>query len=382
MSVRRCGHSGVHAGDHGVHAAVAFGGLLLLGNAGYSGDSFVLALPIVSGAPALAWLVFLGGLSAGTGMIMCETITVATMVSNHLVLPILDAFPPLAKLRRHLLATRWCAAALLIVAGFGYVDAFGSRYDLVSMGLVAHIGVLITAPVILAGLYWRGASTVGAVAGVLAGFATWAYTLIVPIFARAGWLPPTLVTKGPAGISALRPEALFGISGLDAFPHAFVWILVVSGAAFVFGSLLFPASAEEVHASSGSSARSSPRPCAPSARPAARWRMPPRSAPGSSRSSASIARASSPSASPTVASRRSGPRPRRPLGAAARMAAVGGGDDARVLHRRGRGVHGDPAREAGVPTEARAISKSYARLLADLKVPGRAPPRDRLSQRT
>ena len=224
---------------------IAFGGLLLLGNSGYSGDSFVLALPIVSGAPALAWLVFLGGLSAGTGMIMCETITVATMVSNHLVLPILDALPPLAKLRRHLLATRWCAAALLMAASFGYVDAFGTRYDLVSMGLVAHIGVLITAPVILAGLYWRGASTVGALAGVLAGFATWAYTLIVPIFARAGWLPPTLVTKGPAGISALRPEALFGISGLDAFTHAFVWILVVSGAAFVLGSLLFPASADE-----------------------------------------------------------------------------------------------------------------------------------------
>ncbi len=224
---------------------IAFGGVLLLGDSGYSGDSFVLALPMVSGAPALSWLVFLGGLSAGTGMIMCETIAVATMVSNHLVLPILDAVPPLAKLRRHLLATRWCAAALLIVAAFGYADAFGARYDLVSMGLVAHVGVLITAPIILAGLYWRGATTVGAVAGVLAGFATWAYTLIVPIFARAGWLPPTLVTEGPAGISALRPEALFGISGLDAIPHAFVWILVVSGTAFVFGSLLFPASTEE-----------------------------------------------------------------------------------------------------------------------------------------
>ncbi len=224
---------------------IAFGGLLLLGKAGFAGDSFVLALPVMNGAPALAWLVFLGGLSAGTGMIMCETITVATMVSNHLVLPIVDALPPLAKLRRHLLATRWCAAALLIVAGFGYVDAFGSRYDLVSMGLVAHVGVLITAPIILAGLYWRGASTVGAAAAVLAGFATWAYTLIVPIFARAGWLPPALVTKGPAGISALRPEALLGVSGLDPFVHAFVWILVASGATFVFGSLLFPASAEE-----------------------------------------------------------------------------------------------------------------------------------------
>jgi signal transduction histidine kinase/Na+/proline symporter len=223
---------------------IAFGGLVL-GHAAATADSFVLALPLAHGAPGLAWVVFLGGFSAGTAMIMCEAMTVATMVSNHLVLPVLDLFRPLAGLRRHVLTARWCAAALLIIVSFGYVDAFGAAYDLVSMGLVAHAGVLVIAPIILAGLYWRGASTAGALAGVVTGFATWTYTLVVPVFARAGWLPATLLTDGPAGISALRPEALLGISGLDGFPHAIVWILLVSGGAFLLGSLLFPASAEE-----------------------------------------------------------------------------------------------------------------------------------------
>jgi signal transduction histidine kinase/Na+/proline symporter len=223
---------------------IAFGGLLL-GHPAAGGDSFVLALPLANGVPALSWLVFLGGFSAGTGMIMCETMTVATMVSNHLALPLLDAFRPLRWLKRHLLVVRWCAAAALIVASLGYVDAFGAHYDLVSMGLVAHCGVLVIAPVIVAGIYWRGATSVGALAGVIAGFATWAYTLIVPVFARAGWLPHAILADGFAGISLLRPEALLGVAGLDRIPHAFVWILISSGTMFVFGSLLFPASAEE-----------------------------------------------------------------------------------------------------------------------------------------
>ncbi len=223
---------------------IALGGLLL-GHAAAGADSFVLALPLAHGSPALAWLVFLGGFSAGTAMIMCEAMTVATMVSNHLILPVLDAFRHLAGLRRHLLVTRWCAAALLIAISFGYVGAFGAHYDLVSMGLVAHAGVLVIAAVLVAGLYWRGASTAGALAGVVTGFAMWTYTLVVPVFARAGWLPATLLPEGPAGISALRPEALLGISGLDGFPHAIVWITIVSSVAFVLGSVLFPASAEE-----------------------------------------------------------------------------------------------------------------------------------------
>jgi len=48
--------------------------------------------PLATGARGLSWLVFLGGLSAGIGMIVCETMTIATMVSNHLFLPALAPF--------------------------------------------------------------------------------------------------------------------------------------------------------------------------------------------------------------------------------------------------------------------------------------------------
>ncbi len=223
---------------------LALGGLLLGHSAG-AADWFVLSLPHAAGAQWLSWLVFLGGFSAGTGMVMAETMALATMVSNHLFLPAMNAWRPLGGLRRHLLGARWCAAALVILAGFAYERAFGSQYELVSIGLVSFSAVLVFALPLVGGLYWRGASTAGALGGLAAGFAAWVYTLVVPVFVRAGWLPQRLLTEGPAGISALRPEALFGLGWLDRIPHAAFWILFFDAGAFILGSLLFPASAEE-----------------------------------------------------------------------------------------------------------------------------------------
>ena len=42
----------------------------------------------------------------------------------------------------------------------------------------------------------------------------WAYTLVLPAFARSGWLPMSVIADGPAGIALLKPLALFGLSGL------------------------------------------------------------------------------------------------------------------------------------------------------------------------
>lgn len=178
-------------------------------------------------------------------MVVCETMTLATMISNHLFLPAIAPFRRLAPLRRHVLAARWAAATLVMAAAFTYERAFGTLAEVVSMGLIAHTAVVVIAPPILVGLYWRRASTGGALAAVAVGLATWAYTLVVPLVVRAGWLSAHLLSDGPLGIAALRPEALFGIAGLDRIPHSVLWVVLLGGAAYVFGSLLFPASAEE-----------------------------------------------------------------------------------------------------------------------------------------
>jgi signal transduction histidine kinase/Na+/proline symporter len=223
---------------------IALGGLLL-GHLPTEADTFVLHVPYEAGQRALSWLVYVGGFSAGMSMVVVETTALATAVSNHIVLPLLNASARLRPLLRRQLVLRWAAAAAFLGAAFLYERTFGASYELVSIGLVSFAAVLQLAPSLLAGLYGRNVSTAGALAGLGAGFATWAYTLVLPVFARGGWLPAEILTEGPWGIQALRPQALFDIGGLDPLSHAVLWSLLLNVGALLVGSILAPPAAEE-----------------------------------------------------------------------------------------------------------------------------------------
>ncbi len=71
----------------------AFGGLMHFSGAAVDPDTFVLTLPMSEKQEALALLVFIGGLSAATGMVIVETIALSTMVCNDLVMPVLLRIP-------------------------------------------------------------------------------------------------------------------------------------------------------------------------------------------------------------------------------------------------------------------------------------------------
>ncbi|WP_242342771.1 ATP-binding protein [Anaeromyxobacter terrae] len=223
---------------------IALGGLLL-GLPAAQADAFVLSLPLEEGRNALSWLVFLGGFSAGTGMIIVETTALATMISNDVVVPAAERFPPLAGLRRRLRPVRWVSAAAILGTAFAYERAFGAHFSLASIGFVSFVAVLQLAPAVVGVLFWPGASRTGALAGMSLGFAAWAYTLVVPVLARSGWLPESLLSLGPLGIEPLRPEGLLDVH-LDAVSHAVLWTLVLNGGAFAAGSLLFPPSRDEL----------------------------------------------------------------------------------------------------------------------------------------
>jgi signal transduction histidine kinase/Na+/proline symporter len=209
-------------------------------------DNFVLALPFGAHQPWLSWVVFLGGFSAGTAMVMIETTTIATMVSNHLLLPLVDVTPRFAFLRRHIRPFRWAAAAAIISAAFVYERLVSWRYEIVVTGLVSFAAVFQFAPAILVGLYWKQASKIGALMGMAGGFLVWAYTLILPLLARGGFIDVSLLERGPFGITGLRPEALFGIGGFDPITHAVLWSLTANLGLYMVGSLLWPPTEEQV----------------------------------------------------------------------------------------------------------------------------------------
>jgi Na+/proline symporter/nitrogen-specific signal transduction histidine kinase len=228
---------------------IAFGGLLAF-QQGVDPDSFVLTLPMSHHSEALTLLVFVGGISAATGMVIVETLALSTMVCNDLVMPVLLRWRRLqiaraADVSQLLLTVRRGAIVAILLLGYFYFVVAGEAYALVSIGLISFAAVAQLAPAMLIGLYWKGGTRAGALAGLGTGFAIWLYTLLLPAFARSGWSGMQLVATGPFGLELLKPTALFGLAGLDPITHAMVWSMIGNIGAYVGVSLASRQSAVE-----------------------------------------------------------------------------------------------------------------------------------------
>src|SRR5258706_10646392 len=229
---------------------IAFGGLLRFPDGSVDGDTFVLTLPMAEKREVLALLVFIGGLSAATGMVIVETIALSTMVCNDLLMPVLlrmkrlrlNEQPDLTGL---LLGIRRGAIVLILLLGYLYFKLAGEAYALVAIGLISFAAVAQFAPVVLGGIFWKGRTPNGALCGLIAGFAVCFYTLLLPAIALSGWVPLGLLEHGPFGVELLKPLALFGLAGLDQITHAMIWSMIANIGAYVAVSLSASPSAEE-----------------------------------------------------------------------------------------------------------------------------------------
>lgn len=228
---------------------IAMAGLLVFPDGSIDPDTFVLTLPIAFGEAWLALAVFIGGLSAATGMVIVETIALSTMVSNDLVLPVLlHRWGPGSKgtdMGRLLLWIRRSAIIAILLLGYLYYHLAGEAYALVAIGLISFAAVAQFAPPVFAALYWRGGTREGALAGLSAGFAIWIYTLLLPSFAKSGWLPDSFLESGPFGIALLKPQALLGLTGWNEITHSLFWSLTANIGAFLLVSSLRPPNAVE-----------------------------------------------------------------------------------------------------------------------------------------
>jgi Na+/proline symporter/nitrogen-specific signal transduction histidine kinase len=212
---------------------IAIGGLLHFPAGGVDADTFVLTLPMVQRQEALALFAFLGGLSAATGMVIVETIALSTMVCNDVVMPLLlrqrwEWMARRADLSGLLLAIRRGAIAAILVLGYIYFRVAGEAYALVGIGLISFAAVAQFAPAIIGGMFWKGATRAGATAGLVAGFFIWLYTLLLPSFAKSGWLPAAFMQHGILGVELLRPQQLFGLTGLDEITHCLFWSMLAN----------------------------------------------------------------------------------------------------------------------------------------------------------
>ena len=190
-------------------------------------DTLVLTLPLSNDQGALATLAYIGGFSAATGMVIVAALTLAVMVSNELVAPVwlyLTRYTRLTavSLGNHLRLIRRISILLLMLMSWGVNRAISGMDALASIGLLSFAAAAQFAPALLAALYWPRAHRRGVWAGLIVGYGLWAYCLVLPaIYPDAG-----LLVRGPFGIEALRPQSLFGISGLDPLSHGVFWSLL------------------------------------------------------------------------------------------------------------------------------------------------------------
>ena len=229
---------------------IAVVGLDLL-PAGANPDLFVLTVPLNEGRGGLAMLSFLGGFSSATSMVIVAAMALSTMVSNHLVMPIWlsaqsDRASVSGDVRSVVLLARRVSIAVIMALGYFYFRLSGGGSALASIGLISFSGIAQILPALVGGLFWRGATRIGALAGLTVGFLLWLYTLLLPQLG-GGLMPEAVMQDGLFGLAWLRPEALFGITGMDPIVHSVMWSMVLNATAFCVGSVLsFPSPLERL----------------------------------------------------------------------------------------------------------------------------------------
>jgi len=183
-------------------------------------DMYALALPLAAGNDGIALLVFLGGLSAATGMVVVATLTLSLMIGNHWFAPgLLRGAWSRGRVddhRRDLLLLRRAGIVAIMLLGWAYARLVGGNEALADVGAVSFSALATLTPA-LAFAVWRPATPArAAVAGVAAGFAAWAWVMLPPMIAPG----QAFVQSGPFGLDWLAPESLFGLTGWSRLGRA------------------------------------------------------------------------------------------------------------------------------------------------------------------
>jgi Na+/proline symporter/signal transduction histidine kinase/CheY-like chemotaxis protein len=190
---------------------IALAGLTQFSGQDVNPDTYVLALPIAFDRPALTVLAFLGGFSAATGMVIVATVALAIMVSNDIVMPLmlrsgLTRGHGQADLSQTLLRVRRVSILSITLLAFVYYQAIEGGVPLASIGLLSFSAAAQFAPAMLIGLYWRGASRIGAITGLSLGVTAWFIFLLLPSFSGSGSLfgfIPTIPFNDGAALSLI-----------------------------------------------------------------------------------------------------------------------------------------------------------------------------------
>ncbi|HQX92152.1 MAG TPA: hybrid sensor histidine kinase/response regulator, partial [Thermomonas sp.] len=234
-------------------------------------DMYALALPMVQGHAGMALLVFLGGLSAATGMVIVSTLTLSLMIGNHWFAPgLLRGAWARGTASDHsgdLLLLRRFGIVAIMLSGWAYSRLVSGNAVLADVGAVSFSALATLMPA-LAFALWRPQTPAPAASlGVLAGFAAWCWVMLVPLLAASAGANPDWLHAGPFGQAWLAPEAMFGLTGWSRLARAVgVSLFVGTGVTLAAASLHGAARQQDARGSDVRTLRKAGRRFLPAAR--------------------------------------------------------------------------------------------------------------------
>ncbi|MHB2165554.1 PAS domain-containing hybrid sensor histidine kinase/response regulator [Alsobacter sp. R-9] len=208
-------------------------------------DMTVLSLPMRHGAEMLAMLAFIGGLSAATAMVIMESVALAIMVSNDLVIPLmlrrraLSGRAPTGDMGGLILAVRRVAIVLLMLFAYVYYKNLGAA-ALASIGLISFAAIAQIAPAFFGGLFWRRGNALGATAGLATGLVVWAAMLFIPSISEPETVANAIGALGFDWLGHLMPSGQFTL-GVPEITRGALVSLLANTACYVAFSLARPA---------------------------------------------------------------------------------------------------------------------------------------------
>jgi len=221
---------------------IALAGTIYFQDGTVAAEDYILLLPVLANTQVMSLFVFIGGISAATGMIIVATIVLSTMISNEIYIPFSVKFfsfklKTANNIGRHLLYIRRIFIVVILFLSYSYYRAIAVSEQLAATGLLSMALIAQLAPALIIGIYWKRCNQQATIAGLIAGLVLWAYTLLLPLLASAGMIPLSIIDVGPWGIELLKPTQLFGLYGFDTITHGVVWSLSVNLFLLIYLSL-------------------------------------------------------------------------------------------------------------------------------------------------
>lgn len=143
-------------------------------------EYFPIALPLASGNTTFTIISFVAGLSAATGAVIAISLSVATMVMNHWILPA----TPLGTKKEiygQLIRIRQILIAVVLATGYGFYLLLNNVFNLTDLAIAAFVATLQFLPGIIAVVYWSRGNQLGFTYGLLAGMGIWCLGILTPM---------------------------------------------------------------------------------------------------------------------------------------------------------------------------------------------------------